>query len=81
MTLDDYKLLIHICNHCLRSNNLTLKQINDIDKVLTKLYNRVFTQENIGCSGKKLKVGAKKKDTKRTGKKLKAQTTPIITHG
>lgn len=81
MNQSDYKLLINICYQCLRSHNLTHKQRFDIDNILCKLYNKVFTKENFKCCGKKLKLGLKKKDTKQTEKGSKAQKTPTIIHG
>lgn len=63
---EDYKLLINICYQCLRSDNLTHKQRDDIDGILHKLYNNLLTRETNQCCGKKLKVGAKTKATKLT---------------
>lgn len=45
MTVDDCKLLINICQHCLRSNNLDQQQISDIDYIINKLSKIIFIKD------------------------------------
>jgi hypothetical protein len=81
MNEQDYKLLINICYHCLRSNNLTIQQVSDIDQIISKLHetvSQIKTKENI-CFGKKSKAGAKLMDIKLTDpKQIKKTHTSII---
>lgn len=83
MTFDDYRLLINICQQCLRSASLSIEQTIDIDTMISKLYQEMHdTKENSSiCYGKKLKVGLKKKDSKQTGLKFKTKKIPTTTHG
>lgn len=79
----EYKLLIHICQQCLRSPGLSKQQIKDIDGAINILVSEMYRVKgnNKLCYGKKLKVGAKKTATKRTEQKSKMKKTPIIIHG
>lgn len=46
MSKEDYQLLINICYHCLRYNNLTMKQISDINTMIDKLYKNLCKIKN-----------------------------------
>ena len=79
----EYKLLIHICQQCLRSPGLSEKQIKDIDGAINILFSEMYqAKENTKlCYGKKLKVGAKRTATKRTERKTQKKKTRTIIHG
>ncbi len=83
MNSEDYKLLIHICQQCLRSSILSMQQIIDIDTMINKLYTEMDNakERHSICYGKKLKVGVKKTASKQTEQKLKRKKIPTITHG
>ena len=83
MNQDDYKLLINICQQCLRSPLLSLSQVSDIDLIINKLFIEMSKTEESSqlCYGKKLKVGAKQTATKQIGQKSRMKKTRTITHG
>lgn len=58
MTNEDYHLMIHICQHSLRKgHDLTLQQVQDIDKLITKIYNEKITQGTKYALVRSKKVG------------------------
>jgi len=83
MTVDDYKLLINICQQCLRSASLSIEQTIDIDTMINKLYQEMQStkEQSDICYGRKLKVGVKKTALKQTGLKSKMKKIPTTTHG
>ena len=56
MTLKDYKLLVNICQQCLRSNNLNKQQIADIDTIMAKLSSHIFLKEKTNALVRNKKV-------------------------
>ena len=57
MTVDDYKLLINICQHSLRSNNLNQQQISDIDYIINKLSKTIFIKDRKNAVVRNKKMG------------------------
>lgn len=57
MTVDDCKLLINICQHSLRSNNLNQQQISDIDYIINKLSKTIFIKDRKNAVVRNKKMG------------------------
>lgn len=58
MTKNDYDLLIKICQYSLRKgNDLNKEQIADIDRMLTKLYNKRNPMEKLDALVRNKKMG------------------------
>jgi hypothetical protein len=62
LTLNDYETLIHICNYALaQGHQLNINQINDIDRLRTKLYNESESRRKINAVVRNKKVGKRKR--------------------